>query len=294
MKRVIIFAFLLGFFLSAFTLLLYGCKSPPPELPAPHDPAAALFFEGMEARDVNRIVLCFALEVANPRPEAARVKTSLWDVEINGRTTTEGVKLVFEPAVFHAGPGASARVPVLMELEVPALGRAGLLPEDDYQVSLATSITFTYDSGATVGTRAAGRAAFPRIQEPVFTITSIAVLKAELINTRFRVNLRVDNPNPFPMELSSFAYELYGDGRLWAEGAEKNVFSVPAGDSTETRLFLVMNFTNMKRLMLDRIVALEDVNYRFAGEVQVSTGLDYLPSFDSAFDLSGYSRVYED
>jgi LEA14-like dessication related protein len=279
--------------LLVFVLLLYGCKSPPPEVPAQPDPEAAVYLEGIEAQNLNRIILRFTLEAANPRLEAAGVKTGLWDVEINGRKISEGVKFAPESAAFPAGPSGSVSVPFLMELDIPALTKAGLSPKEDYRVNLETGVTFAYDSGALIEARAAGRAVFPRIAEPVFTITSIAVLKAELVNTRFRVSLRVDNPNPFPMELSSFVYELYGDERLWAEGAEKNVLHIPAEDSTETQLFLVMNFTNMKRPMLDRIAALEDVNYRFAGEVRVTTGVNYLPGFNSVFDLSGYSKVYE-
>jgi LEA14-like dessication related protein len=298
MKRVIGFSFLLGFFLSAVTLLLYGCKSPPPppDLPPPlpqPTPAASIFLEGIEAQDVNRIVLRFTLEADNPRSEAAQVKAGLWDAEINGKRVADGVKLMAEPAIFHANAEASASTSVVMELDIPALTRAGISLESDYNVSLGTDLTFNFDSGKDARIRAAGTAVFPRIQEPVFNITSIAVLKAELVNTRFRVSLKVENPNPFPMELSSFEYELYGDGRFWADGREKKVLQIPGKSSAETRLFLLMNFIDMKRNLLDQIIALEDIRYRFGGEVQVSTGVDYLPNFCSAFDLSGYSHVFE-
>ena len=48
----------------------------------------------------------------------------------------------------------------------------------------------------------------PELLEPVFSIASIAILQAELVNTRFKVRLRIDNPNSVPLELSSFNYEL--------------------------------------------------------------------------------------
>lgn len=136
-------------------------------------------------------------------------------------------------------------------------------------------------------------AAVPEVRPPVFNITSIAILKAELINTRFRVGLRIDNPNHFPVELSSFRYALYGNGMLWAEGLERNVFSIPANSSLTGNVFLVMNFIDMNRALLDQIIRLESVNYRFAGDVIVSTGIDDLPDFKSSFSLSGYSEVLE-
>ena len=133
----------------------------------------------------------------------------------------------------------------------------------------------------------------PEVQEPVFNITSIAILKAELVNTRFRVGLKIDNPNHFPLELSAFRYALYGNGLLWANGLERNVLIVPPNASLTGDVFLIMNFIDMNRSLLDQIIRLENVNYRFTGEVLVSAEPDFLPEFKSSFDLSGYSEVLE-
>jgi LEA14-like dessication related protein len=137
----------------------------------------------------------------------------------------------------------------------------------------------------------------PEVLEPVFTITSIAVMQAELINTRFKVRVRVDNPNNFPLELSAFTYELYGGGRFWADGTETAskedgaVMQIPPEGFAEKDLFLLMNFMTMKREVLDQIIALKAVKYRFSGDVLVSTGA--LPRFTMRFDRSGESPVMQ-
>jgi LEA14-like dessication related protein len=276
-------------------MVLIGCKSPPPPPPveAPKDPRASIYLEGIEAQDVNSISLAFALSGENPRSEAAGVATGPWSIRINNRKVEEGARMLPSASNFNIEPNGSAEVPVKLELDIAALTKAGLTLEDDYNVSIETEAEFVYQTGARVKVRASGDAVFPRIQEPVFKITAIAILKAELINTRFRVSLKVENPNPFPMALSSFAYELYGEGRFWADGQEKNVLQIPAHGTAETRLFLIMNFIDMKRSLFDQIVNLQDVNYRFAGEVLVKTEVDYLPQFRTGFDLSGYSQVFD-
>ncbi|MDR1566650.1 MAG: LEA type 2 family protein [Treponema sp.] len=284
-----------------FLVLGWSCKTPaPPTLEeTPENPWASISLDRIGARDLNQVNLEFTLEADNPRSSPAEVRIGNYKAVINGKETNDGIrfytdqeKTAFPVSPAAGGPG-STEIPLLLELDIARLTAMGLSLEHDYQVTLTVDVEFVYPSGAPVHVSARGLAVFPRIQEPVFTITAIAVLKAELINTRFRVTMKVDNPNPFPMELSAFNYDLYGDGRLWADGTEKNVLRIPAADSAATQLFLIMNFTNMKRPMLDRIVALEDVNYRFAGDVQVTTGMDYLPRFRSDFDLSGYSKVYE-
>ncbi len=148
-------------------------------------------------------------------------------------------------------------------------------------------------TGKPIGLQTETLAGFPRIREPVFTITSIKISRAELINTRLKVSLRVDNPNVFPVELTTFSYELFGNNRFWADGALTKVLSVPAGASAGVDLALVMNFINMKRELLDQVIALREVDYRFAGRATVGTGFDYLPVFPLRFDHQGVSAVVE-
>jgi LEA14-like dessication related protein len=131
----------------------------------------------------------------------------------------------------------------------------------------------------------------PQVLEPEFSISSIAIVQAELINTRFRVRLRVDNPNSFPLKLSAFSYELYGAGRYWAEGKETDLIEIPPEGCAEKDLFLLMNFMNMKREVLDQVIALGTVPYRFTGEALVDASLPRLPPFKTNFDRQGVSVV---
>ena len=128
-----------------------------------------------------------------------------------------------------------------------------------------------------------------QLLEPAFFISSITIMQAELINTRLKVKLRIENPNPFPVSLSSFKYELYGEGRFWADGTEKNVFTVPASGFAEKDLFLVMNFIDMGRDLLDKVIAMDFVAYRFSGNVVINA-MD-MPVLTKSFNLEGESEV---
>jgi LEA14-like dessication related protein len=288
--------------------LFFGCKTPPPPPPLPPpqpDPSASLKFTGINAPDIDHVSMEFKLIAENPRNDPARAKIEGIKVEINGLEMEEGIRIAPETAA-HPFPvdGAwvrgngeslpgSAVIALRLELDLEALSKAGLSLADDYNLKVSADVDFSYGPGILVKTGARENALFPRIRKPVFTISDIAVLQAELINTRFRVKLKVDNPNPFPMELSAFQYQLYGSGRFWADGNEKNILNIPARDSAEAQLFLIMNFMGMKRDLLDQVIAFQDVRYRFTGKALVTTGIDYLPEFPSGFDLSGYSEVFE-
>ncbi|AEJ19124.1 LEA type 2 family protein [Gracilinema caldarium] len=133
----------------------------------------------------------------------------------------------------------------------------------------------------------------PRIYKPQVQIISIAVKRAELINTRLKVRILIKNPNPFPLSLSRFSYELYGNGRFWADGNMADLGTIASNEAQEKDIYLLMNFINMKRDLLDQVIALKSVQYRFHGDVTIGTPFSYLPVFPFTFDRAGNSPVIE-
>jgi LEA14-like dessication related protein len=280
-------------------LLLFFCLScatgdPSREPPvSPQNPRVSLAFDRIEAGDPGHLSLFFLLSVENLRSSQGRVQIRDWRVLLNGRPREEGLILEFDAGGAVLAAHASLAVPVRLDLTLGAVPLSDPPGQEEYRAGLTLDLDFTFESGESFLLPASAEALFPPIREPEFTITAIAVKKAELINTRFKVSLRIENPNYFPVELSSLSYELYGGGRFWADGQAEDILYIPPGSAAETELFLVMNFINMRRELLDQVIALKQVRYRFTGEATVSTGIPYLPQFRMRFDQSGNSTVIE-
>jgi LEA14-like dessication related protein len=288
-----------GIVFAGLVLSIVCCKTPPAASSV--DPSASLRFVSTEAHGTSLIKVNFILLVENPGPMEAQFIINRWSITVNDTATNIDPVFSIEKTdgVYFFSVGTEARpavmeIPVSLELDIPSLIAAGVPLMDDFTVELALDLLHTNILRARVSIPVSEVVVFPFVREPVFTITGIAILRAELINTRFRVSMRIDNPNHFPVELSAFKYELYGNGRLWASSTESSPLGIPAKPSVTTNLFLTMNFIDMNRNLLDQIIRLEYVNYRFNGEAFVTTGVDYLPGFTTAFDLSGYSEVLGD
>jgi LEA14-like dessication related protein len=279
-----------------FFLLFSSCatKIPPPAEPSPVSgeyPGARLVFDRVGAVAPDRISLLFRLEADNPREEAAHIQVVGWKAVVNGiEREREGTIVVDEDVL---ASGSSGVYPLWLETSLSREMIPDSAGPSDGEVALTVDILFAFRSGEEVKTQVKALAVFPLVRKPEVRITAIAVKKAELINTRFKVSLKIDNPNAFPVELSAFNYELYNAGQLWADGTRADILVIPPEDSAETVLFLTMNFINMSRNLLNQIAAMRDIQYRFTGEATVSTGIDYLPQFRMTYDLAGYSEVIE-
>jgi len=129
------------------------------------------------------------------------------------------------------------------------------------------------------------------IIEPEFEVVSIVILQADLVVTEFETVLRVKNPNEFALELKSITYELFGNNALWAEGSSSNVLLIPPLSSSETTFMFSMNFIDMRRSLLDDVIAMRRVNYRFRGKAEVQPLIPNVGSFIMSYDCFGFSDV---
>jgi len=294
MRKYLIFVLLLA--------LLAACKSAPQ--PLEKIPVSTLEFERIEGNGIHRVILYYRFKIENPRSAPMTLKIIDWDAAMNGHEIDRrhallkggGGILSGEPAAVAPRKSFETELELHLDLSVYAdaqyLDTSPLKISDDTFLPVLTLATSCrYGAGLPVTGIVPAVAEFPRIREPEFSITSIAIMQAELINTRFAVTMRIDNPNPFPVTLSAFSYELYGQGMLWADGRERDVLAIPAKEAAETKLLLIMNFINMKRSLLDEIIAMKQIGYRFTGDSDVETGISWLPHFTMKFDRQGNSNV---
>ncbi|MCL2093593.1 MAG: hypothetical protein FWH12_05280 [Treponema sp.] len=276
-------------FLFPVLLLTLTCRSVPP------GPLPGLEFRGLEADNPHELSLHFRLDAANPFTQSGTFELASYRVRINGREASRGFRLI-DPG--RTNFSNRVQLNLRLEMDLRTLISDGLAPHEVYDIELIPVFAVRTGSAQPFNVEVPGQAVFPGVQAPIFRITSIAILRAELVNTRFRVGIRIDNPNPFPVVLSMLSYELYGNGMFWAEGAidrlSPNRDPIPGNSAVAGNLYLLMNFIDMDRNLLDQFIYLQNVAYRFTGTTQVSTSIDYLPAFSWTFDLSGSSRVLDE
>ena len=289
-------------------MLCAACKTPPPVIEDTETaPGLRLVYERIEGSGINQVVLYYHFKAENPRSASMNLNIQNWSILINGFEIDHHFAVLKNNNAAFSGLSTTLAVGKTYETDfelhldldaiinaIRVLSDKGITQADDsdtFVVELVLDVSCQYGTEPPISGHARATSEFPRIREPEFSIRSIAILQAELINTRFAVTLRIDNPNPFPVTLSSFKYELYGHGMYWAEGREQDILVIPAKNSAETKLFLMMNFINMKRKLLDEIIAMREVSYRFTGSAEVETGISWLPRFSMKFDKKGLSEV---
>ncbi|WP_248745182.1 LEA type 2 family protein [Pseudomonas sp. MWU12-2037] len=110
-------------------------------------------------------------------------------------------------------------------------------------------------------------------REPEVRLVRVELIKARLVQQKFRLHFRVDNPNDDSLTVRSLHYRLYLDGWLLSEGeSETGWFTVEANSHASLVIPVRTNLWEHLRDLTKRLKHPHDpIPYRLEGELE--TGL---------------------
>ncbi len=111
----------------------------------------------------------------------------------------------------------------------------------------------------------------PVIQSPAVVLQGIELQDFDFRQQKFRLHFNVDNPNPFPLPISSVRYKVFLERMQFAGGETGGSFTVPANGATEfdvsVELDLMRSATNLATLL--RTGASRPLAYELQGSLAV-------------------------
>lgn len=116
-------------------------------------------------------------------------------------------------------------------------------------------------------------------ETPKVTLADINVREIKTLETSFLVQLRVMNPNDFPLEIKGLSCDLEVDGRQFASGLQGNVQAIEPYGSALVPVEVYASVLDMVNSVIGLIQSankpnapMESLTYRLVGKVHVSTG----------------------
>lgn len=122
------------------------------------------------------------------------------------------------------------------------------------------------------------------IAAPTLYLANISLTDATLFEQRYRLQFRIQNPNPVDLPIDGIAYELDINGKLFAQGVSNQSITVPRYGSA----LLDVEATSTLWDILQRAGDLqqskiEQLHYRLKGKLDIANGkqvpFDYRKEF---------------
>jgi LEA14-like dessication related protein len=115
----------------------------------------------------------------------------------------------------------------------------------------------------------------PQLESPKVTILSVQTLSTDMFAQKFRVRMKVENPNDIELKVRGLDYQILLMGDSFAEGNSSDQFLLPALGEAEFDMAITTNFVSGLGRLISRMGGgkLEDVDYEIVGEVLVDKGM---------------------
>ncbi len=128
----------------------------------------------------------------------------------------------------------------------------------------------------------------PHFERPRLSLASIEIKDASLAEQRFRVRMRVQNPNGLALPIKGISYTIELAGEELGRGVTADAFTVPAFGEAEFEMLVTTNLATTFWKVLPRLKdSAHPAEYRLLGKV--STGLAFLHTIP--FDEKGVFPV---
>lgn len=111
----------------------------------------------------------------------------------------------------------------------------------------------------------------PKLQTPQLAIVDIQVIKANFLQQRLRVRMRVQNPNDRTLPIQGLSYTVYLGGQEFATGVSDASFVVPALGNAEFNMDVTANAAGALFAVLSKPHG-QGIDYRMKGRVELSHG----------------------
>lgn len=126
------------------------------------------------------------------------------------------------------------------------------------------------------------------IETPQVTLNNLQILDMTLLEQRYVVTLRVQNPNPFPLPITGMNFRLDINDMELGNGITNNAVTVPAYGED----LLEINVTSNLMRIFSQIRGLENnksqkLRYRLSGGLSISSRMGKLP-FDYRGEFSPF------
>ena len=110
---------------------------------------------------------------------------------------------------------------------------------------------------------------------PTIEVVAVQVTSADMFAQRFKLRIRVVNPNDLELPVRGLDYEVLMMGDAFAEGVSNESFLLPARGEAEFDMMVTTNFVSSFGRLLSRVSGgkLENVDYEIVGHVMLDKGM---------------------
>ena len=238
---------------------------------------SALSFEGAE--------LTMLLNVENPNVLPIKLAGFDYALAMDGKSITSGKQT---SGVDIAARGANqVEFPIAFKFADVLDVVQGLANKDQLAFNINSNVRIDLPvlGERTVPVSYSNQLPIPKA--PSVTVSNVAIENLSLTGAALNVEMDVDNPNAFGVDLTTLDYNLLVNGKSWLETKATNVATLPEKGSTKMSVPIRLSFADMGMALYQTLTQTKPMEYQLNGNMTLDTTLPLLKNVQLPFNQLG-------
>jgi len=284
MKRILIL-------IVAFTLILSNCSELTQILEQVNikKPAAEIAGISLQNLSLDKVDLLFDIKITNPNPVGINMAGFDYDLVLNDNSFLKGED--GSKIDVKANGNGSIKFPLTVNFKDLYNSYKDLKDADEilYTLNLGLNVNLPVLGNIRVPVSKSDK--FPTIKIPNIKLKTIKMDKLSLTKADFNLQIEVDNPNKWNLNLNKMDYNLVVNDKNWAVGNLTEKLNVNGKEKSVLEIPFSLNYLDVGASVFNMIRNNQNFEYKLTGNADVGSSIKFLQNFDFPFEKGGTIKL---
>lgn len=225
------------------------------------------------------------LDVQNPNPLPINLAGFDYALNIDGKTFTQGKQT----------SGVAIKANARSQVQFPMTIKFSDLTGISKSFRTKDSLPFKIDATIKVNLPVLGLRTIPASYQnklpvpkpPSVKVTNLTIDKLSFTNAALKLELEVDNPNAFGVDLTRLNYDLAVNGKPWAKSSDTNVMKITKNSKSRISIPINLDVATMGMALYKTLNSSNPLKYQLQGNMMLDTTLPLLKNVKMPIKQSG-------
>ncbi len=282
----------MGITKKVFLLLLGGCFllqcAELQNLSSVQKPTVSVENVSVSNISLSDIELLFDVQINNPNPLSLSLASYEYDFQINSNSFVKGVQEL--NTRIDANASNTVSIPVTFTFQELYNTFTSLRSEDEAGYALLGSVGVNVPVLGLIEVPIEQEGNFPVVKAPSLSLSGISVKSLSLTKADIEINVGVENPNSFGLNLNSLDYEIDLNGLSPISGNTSEKVFIGEKETGTVTIPLSLNFLQAGMAAYNAINS-ENFEYSLNGAANLGADLPLFQPSSFNFDKSGIVNI---
>lgn len=238
---------------------------------------------------LQSVELTADIEIENPNNLSIDLSSYKYALDINDLDFISGTEE--REMNIKAKESSIVKVPITLNYSELLQTFQSLRNENESNFSFSADFGFDLPILGMVNVPVEYSGKIPLVRRPSISLKNFTVETISLSGAELSIELNIENPNSFELQMNRLSYDLQINGLESISGLMNEEIDVQENSSRNIKLPLSISFLNAGMSAYQILSSNEDLEYKFTGSAAIGTDLPYFKLSNFDFDKSGSVNI---